>query len=387
MNDEQRRLLILGTRGIPAQHGGFETFAEHLALYLVENGWRVTVYCQDDSNEKPYEDTWRGVDLVHIPVAGRTAAATVIFDWRATLDAAKRPGLALVLGYNTAIFCAWLRLRGKTQLINMDGIEWRREKWGPFARAWLYLNERAGCLFGNHLIADNPGIAEHLARRVAPRRISMIPYGAEIAASHDTAVLRDLGVEPGRYALVIARPEPENSLLEIVRAFSAKPRNVMLVVLGRYNDANNYHRQVRSAASGQVVFAGAIYEAEKVQTLRRHGALYIHGHRVGGTNPSLVEAMGAALPVLANDNVFNRWVAGPEARYFTDASDCAEHLDTLLDDPALLSSMSRASAARHRACFQWTDVLASYETLFDYWLGTHGAENVTGAKLPGSSIP
>ena len=141
-------LRILGTRGIPAAHGGFETFAEHLALYLVSRGWRVIVYCQEEGTGPQFEDRWRGVQRVHIAVANKGAPGTVQFDWLATRHAVQQskltPGVCLTLGYNTALFCGLLRAASVPNVINMDGIEWQRAKWGPMARLWLLMNERAG---------------------------------------------------------------------------------------------------------------------------------------------------------------------------------------------------------------------------------------------------
>lgn len=155
-----KRLSILGTRGVPAAHGGFETFAERLSLFLVERGWDVTVYCQEDGEPSIVEDTWHGVRRVRVSVSQSGAKGTVVFDWIATKHAARNGGLCLTLGYNTAVFCTLLRLKGTPNIINMDGIEWRRPKWGRAEQAWLYLNEWAGCWLGNHLIADNPGIKD-----------------------------------------------------------------------------------------------------------------------------------------------------------------------------------------------------------------------------------
>ena len=151
-------LRVLGTRGVPAAHGGFETFAERLALHLAARGWRVVVYCQQEGLGPLRVDSWQGVERVHIAVPGSGPRSTIDFDWRATRHAAAHGGLCLTLGYNTALFCALLRLRGVPNLINMDGIEWSRAKWGPAAKAWFWLNDWAGCLLGNHLVADHPEI-------------------------------------------------------------------------------------------------------------------------------------------------------------------------------------------------------------------------------------
>lgn len=360
----RRRLAILGTRGIPARHGGFETFAERLALHLVRRDWEVTVYCQDERRGPALEGRWQDVRLVRIAEPRRGALGTMIFDFKSILRAARDNTLMLTLGYNTAAFCGWYRLRGRVNLMNMDGLEWQRAKWSRPARAWLYLNERLGCRLAQHLIADHPAIALHLATRSAADKITMIPYGADRIVDAPTSPLTDAGLRPGAYALVVARPEPENSLLEIVEAFSARRRGLRLVVLGHYEPGRNpYHARVLRAASDEVAFPGAIYDPTLVRALRHHARLYIHGHTVGGTNPALVEALGSGAPVLAHDNVFNRWVAGPGSRYFVDSRQCAEQLDQLLDDDEELARMRQASYDRHAAEFTWDRVLGAYEAL------------------------
>lgn len=359
----QRTLRILGTRGVPAAHGGFETFAERLALYLYRRGWRVIVYCQGVGAGPMVEDDWQGVERVTFPVGRDTAFHSVVFDWLATRHAAGFNDLCLTLGYNTAVFCALLRLKGIRNVINMDGIEWKRAKWGAVAKAWFWLNEQAGSRLGDRLVADHPEIAKHLARAVSPDKITTIAYGADRLSTMAEEPLRPLGLDAGSYLTLIARPEPENSVLEVVRAFSRRRRGHRLVVLGRYDDLNRYHRSVREAASDEVSFLGAIYDQNVVQALRFFSLAYIHGHQVGGTNPSLVEALGAGNAVIAHDNRFNRWVAGHHARYFATEDVLAALLDALLDDPASLREMREGSVERFEQAFTWERILGQYESL------------------------
>lgn len=360
---------ILGIRGIPAAHGGFETFAEHLALYLLRYGWRVVIYCQEDGAGPVFEDTWQRVERVHIPVEQAGPKGTIVFDWKATAHAARCGDLCLTLGYNTAVFCTLFRIKGVPNLINMDGIEWSRAKWGAVAKTWFWLNDWAGCWLGNHLVADHPKIKEHLCSRVRENKVTMIPYGADAVTDAPVGVLRALGLEAGRYLTVIARAEPENSLLEIVSGFSRKQRGYKLVVLGKYEPENNaYHRAVMEAAGPEVLFLGAIYDKVMVSALRFYSVVYIHGHQVGGTNPSLVEAMAAGNPVIAHDNQFNHWVAGNSARYFSDADECSDRLDDVLQYPDVLGEMKVAILQRHQDAFTWEKILAEYETLLIQWL-------------------
>lgn len=364
MSNNPRTLRILGIRGVPAAHGGFETFAEQLSLYLVERGWRVVVYCQEDGAGPVVEDTWRGVERVRIPIAMGGAKGTMLFDWKATRHAARHGDLCLTLGYNTAVFCALLRLKGVPNIINMDGIEWRRAKWGSLAKAWFWMNDWAGCWIGNELVADHPEIQAHLATRTSTRKITTIPYGATPVTQAPVEPLARHGLEPGGYLTLIARPEPENSILEAVRGFSCRPRGMKLVVLGNYSDEQWYHRAIQDAASEEVMFLGAIYDPAIVQALRFHCIAYVHGHQVGGTNPSLVESLGAGNAVIAHGNRFNRWVAEDAARYFDDGIGFDRVLTQVLREPGLLASMREASRARFAAAFSWESVLRDYELLF-----------------------
>jgi len=356
-----RSLRVLGIRGIPAAHGGFETFAEQLSLYLVDRGWKVTVYCQDDGEGDPWTDTWKGIERVHFPIRQSGPAGTILFDLRSTIHAARGKDACLILGYNTAIFTLLLRIKGLPSLINMDGIEWARAKWGRIAKLWFWLNDWAGCLLGSHLIADHPEIKRHLSTRTRQSKITTIAYGAVEVQQADAGVLDQWGLEPANYLTVVARPEPENSILEIVEGFSRRRRGLKLLILGNYDPAVSYHEKIIEAASDEVIFAGAIYEPETVKSIRFHCLAYIHGHQVGGTNPSLVEALGAGNAVIAHDNRFNRWVAGTSAAYFADA----ESLDQLLGslDAGAYEEMRSGSRGRFQDGLTWPMILSQYETL------------------------
>ena len=359
----EKKLRILGIRGIPAAHGGFETFAEYLCLYLVEKGWKPVVYCQEDGEGEIWVDEWEGIERIHIPVKQSGPLGTIIFDWKTNLHASKSKEPCLILGYNTAIFTLLLRLKGIISIINMDGIEWSRAKWGKIAKLWFWFNDWAGCWLGNHLVADHPEIKNHLSSRVNSNKITMIPYGAEPISIAPVDSLLKWNLESGKFLTVIARPEPENSLFEIVEGFSKKKRNFKLVVLGNYDSKNIFHQKVLDAASDEVIFVGAIYEKTVVQSLRFHSLAYVHGHQVGGTNPSLVEALGAGNAIIAHDNRFNRWVADTAACYFDGSDSFSDQLDNLLNKPLLILQMQGRAYERFKAEFTWVNVLGQYEKL------------------------
>lgn len=364
-----KTINILGIRGIPAAHGGFETFAAELAPFLHSRGWTVNVYCQTEPDEAgnlapDFEDDWNGIHRIHIGSRSSSAAATVVFDWRCVLDVLKRPGIDLVLGYNTAIFTMLQRLRGRRVIMNMDGIEWKRAKWSLPIKAWFYLNELIGATTATVPIADHPEIARHL-RRHGCTRAEVIPYGSHQFAAAPAQPVEAMDLVPGKYLVSIARIEPENSILEIVRAYSRGKRESTLVVLGKFQDGNRYHQAVRAAASADVVFPGAIYDKAVVSALRFHALAYLHGHQVGGTNPSLVEALGAGNAVIAHDNRFNRWVAGQGQFYFS-GEDQLDEIFGRIDRAELDMDTARALASlQHAERFTLDGINKQYEAVFD----------------------
>ena len=360
---EANHVCILGVRGVPAQHGGFETFAEYLSKYLVRKGWRVVVYCQEDGSGNIYETDWEGVRRVHIPVSGSGSLSTIVFDFKSILHSLRFRGVFLTLGYNTSIFNVIHRIYRKVNIINMDGIEWKREKWSPLAKSWFWVCEFLGCRLGNHLVADHPIIKNHLARWISRKKITMIPYGGALIEGADVDVLNGYGLVANEYAVVIARPEPENSILEIVQGFSERKRGIKLVVLGRFDGGNRSHSSVIEAASDEVLFLGAIYDSQIVSALRYFALCYVHGHQVGGTNPSLVEAIGAGNAVVAHDNSFNRWVAKDGALYFDGSVSFGAVIDNLISNTLIVERLKNSSRKNFEENFRWSLILSQYEEL------------------------
>lgn len=287
----------------------------------------------------------------------------------------------LTFGYNTGVFDIIPRLRRIPNVINMDGMEWTRKRWGLVKQGILLANERLAGLVGDVLIADHPVIATYLRRHFGKRRVQTITYGAHEITEAPTGPVEESGLVPGRYAMIVCRPIPENSVLEIVQAWSSAERGMPLVVVGPYGDEDPYHVAVRAAASDEVLFPGAIFEPERLQSLRFHSALYLHGHTVGGTNPSLVEAMAAGNAVIAHDNPYNTWVAGPDNAYFTGAGDLAGLLDDVLSDDTRRRRMGAASRDRFRAEFTWSKIGSEYEQALRTALARRGhAQQQTGVN-------
>lgn len=368
MSNHSKHVNILGSRGVPAGHSGFEFFAEHFARWLVSNGHSVTVYCQghvEGTSASParWEDEWNGIHRVHFTTRSTGTLSTMEFDLKAAWDTRKRPGVDLVLGYNTAVFNLIQRLYGRRVFINMDGIEWIRKKWSLPAKAWFFFNELVGA---NLLepIADHPEIAKHVSAR-SFRKPVMIAYGSPKIENAPTAPLATYGLKPDDYLVSICRPVPENSVLQVVRAFSSQERSVKLVVLGNFDKKNRYHQAVLDAGNSSVLFPGAIFDPAVIRSLRFHARAYIHGHTVGGTNPSLVEALGAGNAVIAHDNRFNRWTSGPDQFYFSDEASCAKAMTLADEHPEALARARAGASLRHTEKFQLDSINSKYlSTLF-----------------------
>jgi glycosyltransferase involved in cell wall biosynthesis len=356
-------LNILGIRGIPANHGGFESFVARFAPFMSEQGWKVTVYCQADEgvrSPRMWIDDWNGIRRVHFETRTRGSLATIEFDLKTVLHVLRQPGIDLVLGYNTAVFNILQRLFGRRLIMNMDGIEWKRQKWGKAAKTWFWINEWIGARIASVPIADHPMIAEHLAKR-GVRNAVIIPYGSDLIADAPVAPLSRFGIVPNDYFISIARVEPENSILEMVEAFVKARTGRKFMVLGKLDPHSNpYHARVMQAADESVIFPGAIYDAEIVRALRFHCRAYMHGHQVGGTNPSLVEALGAGNAVIARNNPFNCWTAGDEQLFFSSVEECTEAIRRLSQHDIIVRKKGDASHERHKYNFQYDSVHRMY---------------------------
>lgn len=357
-------IYLIGVRGIPNRYGGFERLVEVLAPHLVQQGHRVTVFCEVDvqpGEAQPKDDVWEGVHRRYVPVRMRGPLGTIEYDWR-SFQAVPAGAVALIFGYGTGMFQKRLRRLGVRHAVNMDGIEWQRAKWGRAARTWLRFNERAAASHADVLIADHPQIQDYLQQDLQ-KASTMIAYGIEDSAlkPDETRVNHPLldQYPLNGYFLIVARPEPENQIHVLLEAYARSQRRLPMVVLGNF-DANEYGRGLREKHP-EAHFAGGVYNARALDALRRRSALYLHGHSVGGTNPSLIEAMAAGALVVAHDNVFNRWVLGDEGGlYFRGAEDLTVHLDRAPEEDGVRERFVEAARARCVAQFRWDDILAAY---------------------------
>lgn len=334
---------------------------EVLAPFLVARGHAVTVYC--DAAKSIPADCWQGVNRIFIPRRLEGSAGTLIYDL-ASFMRVPVGSVALLFGYGSALFQPILKLRGIPHAVNMDGIEWQRAKWGRAARLWLRANEKIAAMLADILIADHPEIAASISSRFK-RTAEMITYGVtlqpDLAASEPTHPLLDR-YRTGQFHLIIARPEPENQCRLLLEAWHASGAARPMLVIGKF-DSTDYGRSL-IVDFPQVHFAGPVYDVHVLNVLRRRAVTYLHGHSVGGTNPSLIEAMAAGGLVVAHDNPFNRWVLGAGGPYFRDVPSLAS---ILAAPPTGQQRMAYLEAARARceADFLWPRVLAEYGQVID----------------------
>jgi glycosyltransferase involved in cell wall biosynthesis len=353
------RIAILGTRGIPASYGGFETFAEELSVRLSARGHDVTVYCR--SGAEPHS-TYRGVHLRYLSTIRHKYLDTLTHTFRSTLDLlAHRVDVALYCNGANTVFTVLPRLFGMPVALNVDGLERKRKKWNRAAKAWYLVSEWLATFLPTEVVTDARAIEEYYLRRYG-KRTTFIPYGAETGIVESTAVLADLGLESGCYFLYVSRMEPENHALEVRQAFERVRTDMKLALVGDAPYARDYIRQVRDTRDPRIVIPGAIY-GQGYHELDSHCFAYIHATDVGGTHPALIEAMGRGALVLYRDTPENAEVAGDAGIPFVD--DLAERIEQVLAmSDADRAALRRRALERVARDYCWDTVAAAYEELF-----------------------
>jgi glycosyltransferase involved in cell wall biosynthesis len=352
------RIAILGTRGIPARYGGFETFAEELSTRLAARGHQVTVYCR----ERHPEPAYRGVFLVYLPTWRHKYFDTLVHTLISTLHLmVHRADAALYCNGANAIFTALPRLAGVPTALNVDGLERKRKKWNALAKAWYVVSEWLATFCASVVVTDARSIAQYYLERYG-KHTEFIPYGAETGKSASAGVLAKLGLERGRYFLYVSRMEPENNALAVREAFEQVAAPVKLALIGDAPYAEEYIQKVRATADPRVVLPGAIYGAGYHELLSNCLA-YIHATEVGGTHPALIEAMGRGALVLYLNTPENTEVAEGAGMPFepgTLAQKLAEVLGMRSEER---SEWGRRAAERVAEHYGWEAVTDQYEAL------------------------
>lgn len=364
MSDSNRlTIAMVGTRGVPAAYGGFETAIEEVGRRLADRGHDVVVYTRGSEHR---EREYLGMCVVHLPAIPVKQIETLSHTGLSVLHLLfrRRPDATFVFNAANSPFLPLLRMRRAPVALHMDGLEWRRSKWGARGKAYYRWAEQFGVRTADALIADAPGIADYY-RHQFDVPTELIRYGAPILEGRPERSVAEMDLTPDGYHLVVARFEPENHVREIVEGYSASDATLPLVVVGSAPYSAEYTQQIQRIADGddRIRLVGAVYDQELLDALYANARTYLHGHSVGGTNPSLLRAMGAGTAVIGFDVPFNREVLDGNGWFFADAADVATQVVAAEADPALTTSRAEIVQEIARTRFRWEDVADEYEAL------------------------
>lgn len=359
------RFAMIGTRGVPARYGGFETAIEEIGRRLTDRGHDVVVFCR--GAEEPRLNSYLGMDLVHLPAARKKTLETLSHTAASVAHIVTSRGRfdsGIVFNAANAPLVPALRLRRLPIAVHVDGLEWKRSKWGPTGQRYYRMAERLAVRWADALIADAVGIVDYYDETFGVPT-ELLTYGAPILDDPSADKLEPLGLTPGGYHLVVARFEPENHVLEIVRGYAQSAAELPLIVVGSAPYADEYTKAVRRVAHDdpRITMLGAVWDQDQLNQLYAHAVSYLHGHSVGGTNPSLLRAMGAGTAVLAWDVSFNREVLGGVGGFFDRPEAAARLIERAEADPATVQANAAAVQERARTEYRWDDVAAGYEDL------------------------
>jgi len=357
------KIGILGSQGIPNHYGGFEQCAEYLALGLSRKGHEVWVY--NRHNHECSEDTWNGVNIIHCRNPDRILGAIgqFVYDYLCLKDAGKRSfDILLQLGYTSS--SVWYRMwpRDCTNIVNMDGMEWKRTKYNEYVKQFLKYAEKWAVKHADLLIADSPVIKNYLENRYGKSAV-FIPYGAEIFDDPDVNIIREYRLEPFGYHLLIARLVPENNIEMIIKGIIAARSAKPLVIIGNTDNRFGLALKRKYAQNDHIRFLGGIYDKHVTNDLRYYSSIYFHGHTVGGTNPSLLEAMACSSLIAAHNNAFNKTVLGDDAFYFRDTDQIANIINTVGDKSGYSQRLNN-NIAKINTCYNWPNITDEYEKVF-----------------------
>lgn len=358
------RIAILGTRGVPASYGGFETFAEQLSTRLVARGHDVTVYCRAHY-VSPRQLEYRGVRLKVLPTVRHKYFDTVVHSFLSSLHATTgRFDAALVCNAANAPFIPILRAARVPVAINVDGLEHKRRKWNSLGRGYYRVAERLSVWLPNETVTDARVIQDYYLTKYNARS-TMIAYGADVERRPDRAAVRQWGVEPNRYVLYVSRLEPENNAAMVIEAFSRVRTAHKLLIVGDAPYAHEYISRLRALArrDRRVVFTGFVF-GDAYRALQQNAYCYVHATEVGGTHPALLEAMGYGNCVLTLATPENVEAVGDAAIHYSEAHDLAAKLQRVLRDGSMVNQYRQRAQARVRALYDWERVVDAYEDLF-----------------------
>lgn len=356
------RIGILGTRGIPNHYGGFEQFAEFFAIHAAQVGHEVYVY---NSHNHPFQEKFfKKVHLIHCfdPEYKVGTAGQFIYDLNCIRDARKRNfDIILQLGYTSSSI--WYTLHPKNALVitNMDGLEWKRTKYSKMVQKALLQAEKRAVLKSDFLISDSLGIQEYISKK-HNKDSQYIAYGAHPFETHNEAVLEEYNVSKDAYFMVMARFEPENNIEMVLDGVVISKTTTKILVIGNYNTKYGNTLKAKYSNHSNIIFLGAFYNLEHLNNLRYFASLYFHGHTVGGTNPSLLEAMASQTLIAAHNNDFNKGVLKENAFYFLTCDEVAKCIQNVKKNDNLQFIKNNLEAIRKD--FNWNTINEQYLQFF-----------------------
>ncbi|MHA7264218.1 DUF1972 domain-containing protein [Arthrobacter sp. TMN-37] len=380
-HDRPLRIALVGTRGVPARYGGFETCIEEVGQRLAARGHSVVVYCRESAASDTAANRYKGMDLVHLPAMRRRSLETLS---HTGLSAAHlflhRADVAVVFNAANSPWLPVLRAAGIPVATHVDGLEWKRAKWGTWGKRYYRVAESLAVRWSDALIADAAGIEEYYRREFGVDSIRLA-YGAPILGTGTGDRLGELGLEPDKYHLVVARFEPENHVHLIVEGYEKSAAAMPLVVVGSAPYADGYTRHLKALGGERVRFVGGVWDQGLLDQLYSNARVYWHGHSVGGTNPSLLRAMGAGTAVNAFDVNFNRGVLGGNGRYFADA-DTVAALIAEAEDPLSGTARRGKRSQADALAYDWNSVADGYEALCRELAGRRGRRGRRSGAYP-----
>lgn len=375
------RIALVGTRGVPARYGGFETAVEEVGQRLVARGHEVVVYCRATADTNHAETEYKGMTLVYLPALKKRSLETLS---HTGLSAGhlffKRADVAIVFNSANSPWLPVLRAAGIPVATHVDGLEWKRAKWGTAGKRYYRIAESLAVRWSDALIADAAGIQDYYRQEFGVDS-TYLAYGAPILASGASDRLPEMDLTPGGYHLVVARFEPENHVHTIVDGYVRSSAELPLVVVGSAPYSDDYTRLVTSLGDERVRFVGGLWDQDLLDQLYANARIYWHGHSVGGTNPSLLRAMGAGAATNAFDVNFNREVLGVNGEYFTDADAIPALIRTA--EASAADTVSRGKRSQTDALtYDWDRVASGYEQLCLDLVGRRGGRGRRSGAFP-----
>lgn len=365
------KIAILGTRGIPNYYGGFEQFAEFFSVYLAQKGHEV--YCYNSHNHKFQENNFKGVHIIHQhdPEYKYGTFGQFIYDYNCISDSRKRDfDIILQLGYTSN--SVWFFMLPKKAIIitNMDGIEWKRSKYNRPVQQFLRFAERLAAISSDYLVSDSIGIQTFLKNRYK-KESTYIAYGAYPFTNPNESILAEYQVEKEKFNMIMARFEPENNFEMVLDGVVKCEDKTPILVIGNHNTKYGEYLKKRYKNQSNIKFLGAIYNLEHLNNLRYFSKLYFHGHSVGGTNPSLLEAMASKALILAHNNDFNRGILKENSYYFSNAEEVKNLLLKIKKNDNLQFIQNNFEAIENE--FNWEKINGEYLQLFEQCMARHQA--------------